>query len=179
MYLEALTSRYQAVAEVVAWADPNPGRLDHYEKMLTEKGVSAPDRFAPDDLTEAVQRHRIDRVVIVSPDHTHADLVVAALEGGAEVVVEKPLTVDEDGVRRIAEAARRTGLPVVATFNYRYSPRNFALRQLIADGSIGRVTSVHFEWVLDTAHGADYFRRWHRTKANSGGLLVHKASHHF
>jgi predicted dehydrogenase len=33
--------------------------------------------------------------------------------------------------------------------------------------------------VLDTAHGADYFRRWHRDKANSGGLLIHKASHHF
>ena len=33
--------------------------------------------------------------------------------------------------------------------------------------------------MLDTSHGADYFRRWHRQKANSGGLLVHKASHHF
>jgi predicted dehydrogenase len=41
------------------------------------------------------------------------------------------------------------------------------------------VTSVHFEWVLDTAHGADYFRRWHRDKQTSGGLLIHKASHHF
>jgi predicted dehydrogenase len=53
------------------------------------------------------------------------------------------------------------------------------LRQVVADGSIGDVTSVHFEWVLDTAHGADYFRRWHRDKQISGGLLVHKASHHF
>jgi predicted dehydrogenase len=32
---------------------------------------------------------------------------------------------------------------------------------------------------LDTRHGADYFRRWHRNKRNSGGLLVHKATHHF
>ena len=38
---------------------------------------------------------------------------------------------------------------------------------------------MHFEWVLDTAHGADYFRRWHRDKSISGGLLIHKASHHF
>jgi predicted dehydrogenase len=50
---------------------------------------------------------------------------------------------------------------------------------LIKDGSIGAPLSVTFEWVLDTAHGADYFRRWHRDKANSGGLLIHKASHHF
>src|SRR6266481_423168 len=33
--------------------------------------------------------------------------------------------------------------------------------------------------ILDTSHGADYFRRWHRLKQNSGTLLVHKASHHF
>ena len=41
------------------------------------------------------------------------------------------------------------------------------------------VLSVHFEWLLDTVHGADYFRRWHRQKENSGGLMVHKSGHHF
>jgi predicted dehydrogenase len=45
--------------------------------------------------------------------------------------------------------------------------------------TVHEVKSVHFEWFLDTVHGADYFRRWHRDKRNSGGLLVHKASHHF
>ncbi len=94
-------------------------------------------------------------------------------------IVEKPLTTSADGVRRIAEAAERTGRQVTVTFNYRYSPRNTALKQIIASGQIGDVTSVHFEWLLDTAHGADYFRRWHRNKENSGGLLVHKSSHHF
>jgi len=38
---------------------------------------------------------------------------------------------------------------------------------------------VDFHWLLDTRHGADYFRRWHRFKRNSGGLMVHKATHHF
>ena len=46
-------------------------------------------------------------------------------------------------------------------------------------GAIGDVFSVHFEWLLNTQHGADYFRRWHRDKRNSGGLLVHKSTHHF
>ncbi|MDB5328646.1 MAG: Gfo/Idh/MocA family oxidoreductase, partial [Phycisphaerales bacterium] len=44
---------------------------------------------------------------------------------------------------------------------------------------IGRPTAVDFAWTLDTRHGADYFRRWHREKDKSGGLLIHKASHHF
>lgn len=49
---------------------------------------------------------------------------------------------------------------------------------MIASGKIGNVKSVHFEWLLDTVHGADYFRRWHRYKDRSGGLMVHKSSHH-
>jgi predicted dehydrogenase len=47
------------------------------------------------------------------------------------------------------------------------------------EGAVGRPLCVDFSWLLDTSHGADYFRRWHREKHNSGGLLVHKATHHF
>jgi predicted dehydrogenase len=46
-------------------------------------------------------------------------------------------------------------------------------------GEIGEVLSVDFHWLLNTHHGADYFRRWHSEKKNSGGLFVHKATHHF
>jgi predicted dehydrogenase len=46
-------------------------------------------------------------------------------------------------------------------------------------GRIGRITSVDFHWYLNIHHGADYFRRWHRLRKNSGSLLNHKASHHF
>jgi predicted dehydrogenase len=51
--------------------------------------------------------------------------------------------------------------------------------ELLRSGAIGTVTSIHFEWMLNTSHGADYFRRWHRDKRNAGGLLVHKSTHHF
>ncbi|MEU1011273.1 Gfo/Idh/MocA family oxidoreductase [Streptomyces sp. NPDC005890] len=50
---------------------------------------------------------------------------------------------------------------------------------LLADGAVGEVLAVHFEWLLDVRHGADYFRRWHREKRHSGGLMVHKSGHHF
>ncbi len=54
-----------------------------------------------------------------------------------------------------------------------------AVKKVVMDGAIGTPTSVDMSWILDTSHGADYFRRWHREKEKSGGLLVHKASHHF
>jgi predicted dehydrogenase len=64
-------------------------------------------------------------------------------------------------------------------FNYRYSPPRAQVKDLLMSGEIGEVLSVDFHWLLNTHHGADYFRRWHSHKRNSGGLLVHKSTHHF
>ncbi|GAB2455663.1 putative dehydrogenase [Conyzicola lurida] len=179
MYLDAIRGDHADVAELVAWSDTNPGRLDLYQGEFVASGTPVPLRFTPDELERTIVEQRIDRVIVTSPDFTHADFVSRSLLAGADVVVEKPITINAEGLRQIADAIERSGHSVVTTFNYRYSPRNSALRELIQSGAIGDVTSVHFEWVLDTVHGADYFRRWHRDKENSGGLLIHKASHHF
>ncbi|WP_432488529.1 Gfo/Idh/MocA family protein [Kineococcus sp. SYSU DK018] len=179
MYVGAMTGAHAADAALIALGDTNPGRAQFHRAAVVAAGAPEPQVFHPDDLERVIAEQRLDRVVVTSPDHTHADLVSRSLLAGADVVVEKPLTTDVDGARRIVDAVRRSGRSVVMTFNYRYSPRNTALKRVISSGAIGTVTSVHFEWVLDTKHGADYFRRWHRRKADSGGLLVHKASHHF
>src|SRR5262249_33613876 len=108
MYLDAIAGPHADVAELVAWADTNQGRLDWYESRLAAAGVAAPSRFEPAELAAAIARHRVQRVIVTSPDFTHAGFVVAALDGGADVVVEKPLTTSEEGVRAIAEAVERT-----------------------------------------------------------------------
>ncbi len=183
MYVGAITGDHADVAELVAWCDTNPGRMSVYDAEAGEAlGLGGPvglPQYGPDDLERMIAEQRVDRVVVTTPDHSHAALVSRALRAGADVVVEKPLATTAEGCRTIVEAAEETGREVVMTFNYRYAPRNSSLRQVIQSGAIGTPTSVHFEWVLDTVHGADYFRRWHREKENSGTLLIHKASHHF
>ena len=72
-----------------------------------------------------------------------------------------------------------TGRKIIVTFNYRFSPYVTKVRELLAQEVIGEILSVDFNYQLDRSHGADYFRRWHRRKENSGGLLVHKSTHHF
>ena len=179
MYVEALSGPHADVARLVAWSDLNPGRVDVYERDVVAAGHPAPVRYLPDELERMIAEQRLDRVIVTTPDFTHADFVVRSLRAGVDVVVEKPLTIDAESVRRIGEAIAETGREVITTFNYRYSPRNSTLRRVIGEGRVGTVTSVHFEWALDTVHGADYFRRWHRDKSKSGGLFIHKASHHF
>jgi predicted dehydrogenase len=179
MYLRSLLDDHADVAELVAVGDTNPGRAEHYRRLAEETSGVRIGVLDPAELTRTIREQGIDRVVITTPDLTHADYICQTLRAGADAVVEKPLTVDAEGCRRITAAVEETGRHVVVTFNYRYSPRNTALKDVVQSGAIGTVTSVDFSWMLDTVHGADYFRRWHRQKENSGGLLVHKSSHHF
>ena len=178
MYVTAMIGRHADVAVPVAWCDTNETRMRHYDGQVRKLGRN-PQHYRPEDLERMLAAESIDVLLVCSPDHTHAQAVSTALRAGVDVVCEKPLTTDAAGLRQIRDAVEASSAHLTVTFNYRYSPRNGALRQVIADGSIGRPLSVHFEWLLDTIHGADFFRRWHRDKARSGGLAVHKASHHF
>ena len=179
LYIRALADRYAPDGAIVAWCDPNRVRMNYYDEILTAAGRRSPAQYSPDDFGRLLVAERPDAVLVTSPDHTHPRYAAQALRAGCDVILEKPVATSADGARLLADAARSSAGTLRVTFNYRYSPRNSVLRRVIADGLIGRVTSVHFEWVLDTVHGADYFRRWHREKTASGGLLVHKSSHHF
>jgi predicted dehydrogenase len=101
------------------------------------------------------------------------------MDAGCDAITEKPMTIDAEKCAQILEARRRTGRRCRVTFNYRYSPPRSQVKELLMGGEIGEVLSVDFHWLLNTHHGADYFRRWHAHKQNSGGLLVHKSTHHF
>jgi predicted dehydrogenase len=131
------------------------------------------------DYDQMLKEVKPDVVIVTSPDWTHHDMITRALEAGADAITEKPMTIDEEKCRAILDAEKRTGRKVIVAFNYRYSPQHQQIKRLIREGAIGDVLSVDFSWPLDYIHGADFFRRWHRRLENSGGLLVHKSTHHF
>ncbi|WP_037682182.1 Gfo/Idh/MocA family protein [Streptomyces griseus] len=181
LFTQALAGPYADRFELAGFCDVNPHRMAVHNTWLAEHhpGRTPVPTYLAEDFDEMLRRERIDLVVVCSVDRTHDHYIVRALEAGCDVVTEKPMTTDADKARRILDAQRRTGRDVRVAFNYRYNPVHSAVRELVASGEIGEVGSVHFEWLLDLRHGADYFRRWHRDKVNSGGLMVHKATHHF
>jgi predicted dehydrogenase len=179
MFTRAIAVDYADSTELVALADPNPVRIAVHNARLAEWGHPPVPAYAADDFLAMLDKERVDVAVVTTVDRYHDEYIVAALDAGRDVLSEKPMTIDAPRCKRILDAAARTGRSTRVTFNYRYNPLHEAVRRVLARGEIGEIGSVHFEWLLDVRHGADYFRRWHRDKANSGGLLVHKASHHF
>ena len=180
MFVNALLTDYASRGELVGFCDPNQTRMNYYNKTFGEShGIAPIPTYSPDEFGRMLDEQEVDVVIVTSVDRTHDHYIVAAMEAGRDVITEKPLTTDAEKCQRILDTQARTGRKLTVSFNYRYAPRNSAVKELIQSGAIGEVQSVHFEWLLDTRHGADYFRRWHRDKRNSGGLMIHKASHHF
>lgn len=180
MFYEAILGPHKDNSRLVALCDTNQTRMDFTNRLFVEElGGQAVPTYKAHDFERMIAEQKPDYVIVTSIDRTHHRYIIGAMERGCDVITEKPMTVDKEKCQAILDAVERTGRNVRVTFNYRYAPHNSALRELIAEGAIGTPTSVHFEWLLDTRHGADYFRRWHRDKRNSGGLMVHKSTHHF
>jgi len=176
--LEALVERFADGCQLVGCCDNNTGRLQLWAEWARERGVELPV-YGDDAFDRMIVETQPDTVIVTSKDSTHDHYICRAMELGCDVITEKPMTTDEHKCQRILDTKAKTGRTCRVTFNYRYSPPRTQVKDLLMSGVIGNVVAVDFHWLLDTRHGADYFRRWHRNKHNSGGLLVHKATHHF
>ena len=180
MWGKALLQRYPEKVEFVGLCDMNPGRVESGKQLVGASCPTYSDLKNPMASFEKMMGDtKADTVIVTTVDATHDEYIVRGMELGANIITEKPMTTDEKKVQRILDAEKRTGKKTRVTFNYRYSPHRAKMWELLRAGEIGELTSVDFHWYLDTSHGADYFRRWHRLVEKGGSLWVHKASHHF
>jgi predicted dehydrogenase len=175
MYIEAILGQHAPVAKLLALCDSNSIRMKHYASQAT---YDVPCYRHLEFKRMLLETHP-EVVIVCTPDATHHEYIITAMQQGCDVITEKPMTTTAMACQDILQTIRDTDKTLRVTFNYRYSPRNSKVKEILQAGNIGEITQVHFEWLLDTLHGADYFRRWHRDKINSGGLMVHKATHHF
>jgi predicted dehydrogenase len=168
-----LVKKYSEILEFVGLCDINPGRLAYASEYM---GVTCP-QFA--DFDAMILETKPDLVIVTTKDSTHHEFIIKGLNAGIDVLSEKPMTTDEHKCQEIIDAERRSGKNLIIGFNYRWSPYNTKIKQLLAENAIGELVSVDFHWYLNTYHGASYFRRWHGLRQSSGTLFVHKATHHF
>ena len=173
MWGRPIAQQYADVAEFVGLCDINPLRVEVAKKQM---GVSCPT-FT--DFDQMIDKAKPDLLMVTTVDGYHSQYIVRALERGIDVMTEKPMVIDETQCQAVLDAEKKSGKNIIVTFNYRYAPKHQTIKELLMAGTIGKVTSVDFSWYLDTRHGADYFRRWHRLRSKSGSLWVHKATHHF
>jgi predicted dehydrogenase len=173
MFAKPLVRQLSENAKLCGIYDINP----HRARLMGEQCGGGIPVF--DDFDEMIRVSKPDDVIVTTIDRYHHEYIIRSLEAGCNAISEKPMTIDAEKCQAVLDAERKSGRKVTVTFNCRFMPYVVKVKELLASGVIGDIRSVHLEWQIAYSHGADYFRRWHRKMENSGGLLVHKATHHF
>ncbi|MFI2566303.1 Gfo/Idh/MocA family protein [Paenarthrobacter sp. NPDC018779] len=123
------------------------------------------------DWRQVIARDDIDIVDIVTPGDSHAEIAIAALDAGKHVLCEKPLanTVAEaEAMAAAAERAAEKGVKAMVGFTYRRVPAVTFLRQLIAEGVVGRIAHVRASYRQDWLVDPDMPLAWRLQKEHAG-----------
>ncbi|MFG2833900.1 Gfo/Idh/MocA family protein [Streptomyces zaomyceticus] len=149
---------------------------DHDPRARAEAAPAFPGARISADHRRVVEDPDVDAVLVLTPDHTHAELARQALRAGKPVFVEKPLAVDIESCDNVLRTARETGTRLYVGHNMRHMPVVRLMRDIVRRGEIGAVKTI---WVRHfVGYGGDwYFKDWHAEQRCTNGLLLQKAAH--
>ena len=125
---------------------------------------------AYNDWTTMLASDEIDAVIIATPNETHFEITMAALERGLPVLCEKPLGMDVAEAQKMAAAAAERGAITMVPFTYRNMPTNQYIKQLIDDGYVGQPYHLSMRYFAGYARDGSYAWRFDEAKAGSGIL---------
>ncbi len=120
--------------EIVALADPFPGKKQEYAKQY-----NIPQTGLYDDYQKMLKEVQPDAVSVCSPNGMHAENTIAALQAGADVIVEKPMAATVKQAQEMVDLAKKLKRKLVIGFQYRFSPRVAFLKNAIDSGQFGAV----------------------------------------
>lgn len=131
------------------------------------------------DYKEMITSGNVDAVIIATPHYFHPEMAIFAFEHGMHVISEKPMGVEARNVMRMNTAAIESGKVFSSMFCVRTDPNFRKIREMIMDGSLGkikRVTWIKTDWYRPQAYhdSANWRSSW---KTEGGGMLINQSPH--
>jgi predicted dehydrogenase len=125
---------------------------------------------AYDDIEDVLRTDGLDAVVICTPNHLHEAHILAALDAGLNVLVEKPLAITAQSAQRILRAVEKQERLVMVGMNHRYRPDVQIVRSFVQSGELGPVDSVRGSWHVFRPSRAQL--GWRQRRELSGGGVM-------
>ncbi len=131
--------------ELIAICDIDEERL---KKVGDEYGIDGSRRYT--DYRELIACEDIDAVTICTPNDCHFEIAMEAAQAGKAISLEKPITMNGEEARILADTVMKAGVANMVCFSYRYKAAARYARELVRRGEIGRIHHVDFQ----------YFQSW-------------------
>jgi D-galacturonate reductase len=128
---------------------------------IPDPASTDPEKSHPDSFREVIRKLPKPGVVIVAtPDHVHTPVILAAIEAGHHVIVEKPLCLKVKEVHQIRDAARERGIYVLTDYHKRHDPAVRGAKYKFRQGELGQMLHGH-AWIEERREiPLKYFARW-------------------
>lgn len=139
-------------------------RQSSAQARADEAGLDVP---CFDSLETALQTEGVDIVSICTPQHVHAENVIAAAQAGKHLVIEKPLCNSVSEGRAMGAAIRTAGVKSVVCFVLRWNPLFQTIKRMLADDALGRVYAVETGY---QSYNGDWWSGYGDARTKAGGV---------
>jgi predicted dehydrogenase len=127
------------------------------------------------DYRQMIDHGGLDALVVASPDDTHHEIVMAALNAGLHIFCEKPVALNAAHAKAMYERAEAAGVKHMVMYSHHWQPMMQRLKQLTDEGYIGQAQVGYFQWLTGWARSSAYQWRYDGNRAN--GILGDLGSH--
>ncbi|TDG00748.1 Gfo/Idh/MocA family protein [Paenibacillus piri] len=124
----------QPNAEMVAFCDIDVNKAQEAANQFGAPGAKVYEHFR-----DLLNDESIDVVHVCTPNDSHADISIAALEADKHVMCEKPMAKTAADARRMVEAAKRTGKKLTIGYQNRFRSDSQYLKTVCAEGDLGEI----------------------------------------
>jgi predicted dehydrogenase len=115
--------------------------------------------FVTTDFRTLLARPEVNAVIIATDEHLHVDPILAAVERGLPMLIEKPLATDLRDSARVLAAIRRAGVDAVIGYTQRFRRRWLVAKEKVRTGALGDVTLVTSRAFMNRLVAIDNYRR--------------------
>ena len=175
-YIRNVPAEFASRVRLTAVADPSEKSRSLFAQHLSG---GAPTRYY-ESAHDLLNSEELDALVVGSPNHTHAEIALAAFEYKIPLLLEKPVATNVEDCRRLWQGYQSAGQPpVVVGFVLRYTPFYAKIKELVESNALGQILSIDADENINPAITSVFYRNWRRYDKYSGGFMVEKCSHDF
>ena len=113
--------------------------IDAARSRRAKQEFGSPSAAVYDDYRKLLEDPAIDVVHICTPNDSHAEISIAALQAGKHVMCEKPMAITVESARAMVKTARDTGRKLTIGYNYRFRPDAWYLKKYCRSGELGDI----------------------------------------
>ena len=140
------------MVDFIGVADLKPERLG----LLKEKTGAD---FVTTDFRELLQRKEVTAAIISTDEHLHVEPILAAVERGLSLLIEKPLATELSDSQRVLNEIRKSGVDAVVGYTQRFRRRWLAAKEKVRTGALGDVTLVTSRAFMNRLVALDNYKR--------------------